>query len=467
MHASPSSASASAQTSTASERERQAADLAERERVFELNPKQYDFVYDDTHKFVAYIGGIGGGKSFAGAVKALRRMIEQPGSLGLIGAPTYPMLRDATMRSVFDIIPRALFASFNKSEGLLRLKNGSEALFRSSDDPDSLRGPNYAWFWLDEAPLCGYYVWKVMKGRLRQSGYATQGWVTGSPHGQDGYYEDFERDLKPAHKLYRASTYENAHNLPPHFIEDLGYTGQFALQEIEGLFVSFEGLVYAFRQEWHVAEWATERPRPRTRIGGVDWGFTNPAVALPLYVDGDDRAYVLDEFYERQAGFKGVSAAIVNFTQRYGIQTWYCGPDEPEHISELNALFGREHLPARAVAASDDINPGLDTVRRQLALRPDTTTGLMLSARCAQTRAEFRTYCYPAGGAAGDSTKRDPQEKPVKKFDHALDALRYCLHSALGGKTRHRDLPASAQEQLLKPAKTSDVGGIRILKKDW
>lgn len=26
---------------------------------FALNAKQYDFVYDDEHKFVAYIGGLG------------------------------------------------------------------------------------------------------------------------------------------------------------------------------------------------------------------------------------------------------------------------------------------------------------------------------------------------------------------------------------------------------------------------
>lgn len=437
----------------------------QRQRTFELNTQQYDFVYDDDHKFVGYIGGIGGGKSFAGGVKALRWMTEHPGSLGVIGAPTYPLLRDTTMRTVFEIFPEALIASFNKSDGHLKLANGSEALFRSMDEPDRSRGLNLAWFWLDEGPLCGYYAWQILKGRLRQRGFEPQAWITGSPKGRDRFAYDFELQPLPGHQLYHASTRDNAHNLPEGFIEDLGYTGQFALQEIEGQFVSFEGLVYAFQEPWHLAEWdETKKMRPQLRIGGVDWGFTNPAVALPIWVDGDDRAWLRDEFYQRQAGLAGLKAAVLDFTRRYGIATWYCGPDEPEHIQELNAEFGRQRLQARAVAATDDITPGIETVRRQMALRPDTTTGLKLSAKCAQTKAEFLTYQYPSGG---DGAKRDPQEKPIKKFDHAMDALRYALHTALGSKTRHRSFTTQQWQEMTKPAKVSNIGGITIKQRTF
>lgn len=468
-------------TSAASAARKQ-AEREDRERSFELNAKQYDFVYDDDHKYCAYIGGIGGGKSFAGAVKALRKAVELPGSLGLVGAPTYPMLRDATLRSVLDIFPPAFIVSFNKSEMLASCANGSEILFRSTDDSDKLRGPNLAWFWLDEGPLCGHYAWKVMKGRLRQAGFTapdvTQGWITGSPKGEDEFYEDFEAEPKPGHQLYRASTRENAHNLPPTFIEDLGYTGKFAQQEIEGLFVTFDGLVYEFRSDWHLGEWqggadsanpGVER-RPRLKIGGVDWGTTNPAVALPMWVDYDDRVFVRDEYYERGAGFLGnaptvgeggLSKAVLDFTREYGIETWYCGPDEPGHITALNAMFGRHGVRARAVAANDDIIEGITTVRQYMAPRRDGTTGFKLSARCAQTRAEFRTYCWPSAAEG----KRDPQEKPVKRFDHAMDGGRYAIHSALGLLNKHRSLPT---EGLLEHGpRVSEIGGIRIYKKTF
>lgn len=449
--------------------------------AIELNDKQYAFVYDDTSKYVAYLGGIGAGKSFAGAVKALRRAIEHPGSLGLIGAPTYPMLRDATMRSVWQVFPEVVIANYNKTDGVLQLVNGSEILFRSTDDADRLRGPNLAWFWLDEGPLCGYYAWRVLKGRLRQAGYEVQGWLTGTPHGEDAFYQDFEQEPQPGHTLYRASTRENLHNLPSTFIEDLGYTGNFALQEIEGLFVSFEGLVYEYRPEWHNGEWVATGEdgnprRPALKIGGVDWGYSNPAVALPMYVTSEDVVYLLDEFYERNVGLTGTSQtvgeggqseAILQFTRKYGIETWYCGPDEPEHISALNAMFSRANLRSRAVPANDEIVPGIETVRRQMAQRPDaqrSSTGFKLSARCVNTKMELRTYRYP--NASNRVGARDPQDKPVKAFDHAMDAARYAIHTALGDRALRSNTDLSTIYASAKKSMT-DIGGIRVLRRTF
>ena len=48
-----------------------------------------------TARFSFYVGGRGAGKSYAGALRAIMATQAQPGSLGLVGAPTHPMLRDA------------------------------------------------------------------------------------------------------------------------------------------------------------------------------------------------------------------------------------------------------------------------------------------------------------------------------------------------------------------------------------
>jgi len=75
-----------------------------------------------------------------------------------------------------------------------------------------------------------------------------------------------------------------------HRIEDLGYAGQFADQEIEGLFVAFDGLVYTFdgSTEGHLKGW--DGASFGRTIGGIDWGYTNPADALVVGLDGDRRA---------------------------------------------------------------------------------------------------------------------------------------------------------------------------------
>ena len=60
-----------------------------------LHAVQADFV-SCRERFTLYVGGIGSGKTWAGAVRAIATAWEQPGALGLIGAPTNTMLRDTT-----------------------------------------------------------------------------------------------------------------------------------------------------------------------------------------------------------------------------------------------------------------------------------------------------------------------------------------------------------------------------------
>jgi terminase large subunit-like protein len=396
--------------------------------TWDLNPIQWDFVTSQA-RFAFYVGGIGAGKTFAGAVRTICWAVEHPGSLGLIGAPTYPMLRDATARIFFALLPTALIATQVKAEERLVLVNGSEILLRSMESPDRARGLNLAWFWLDEAPLCGYYAWQVLKGRLRQRGFATAGWATGTPHGRDGFARDFELARRPRHALFRASTLTNAHNLPPDFIEELGYTGAFARQEIEGQFVAFEGLVYPFEAGIHVRE-ASQGQRWQRVVGGIDWGYTNPAVGVVVGLDGDGRAWQLDEFYMRRAALhETLLPALAELTRRHGVSVWYCGPDEPEHIVALNALLAEEGLHARALAGRNAVRAGIQTVTALLAARGDGTRGLLVAPRCVNTIAEFTQYAY---APTHDGATRDASEVPIKQHDHAMDALRYCLHTALG-----------------------------------
>lgn len=407
---------------------------AEHEARWALNPVQEGFVRC-ADRFSFYVGGIGAGKTFAGAVRSILRAFDHPGSLGLIGAPTYPMLRDVTERTFFELLPRAAMRGFNKTQHHLVLTNGSEILFRSADQPDRIRGLNLAWFWLDEAPLCGHYAWEVLKGRLRQRGCEPAGWATGSPKGRDGFARDFELAPLPGHRLFRASTRANLRNLPPGYIEDLGYTGAFADQEIEGLFVAFEGLVYTFdaAEDGHRRAPAPGTVFPRV-IGGIDWGYTNPAAALVFGLDGDRRAWQIAECYQRRAGLTEVLLpAVLELTRAHGVQVWYCGPDEPEHIAALNAALARENLPCRACAADNAVVPGIQTVSSLLAKRADGTRGLYVCPACTATIAEYGAYQY---APAPDGGRRDPAEHPLKQSDHAMDATRYALHSELSQTAR-------------------------------
>ncbi|HEX9037322.1 MAG TPA: terminase family protein [Ktedonobacterales bacterium] len=394
---------------------------------WKLNPAQWAFVHSDA-RFSFYVGGIGAGKTFAGAARSIVRAMEDPGSLGLIGAPTFPMLRDATQRTFLGLLPRELIKVYARAEERLLLVNGSEILFRSLDTPDRARGLNLAWFWLDEAPLCGYYSWQVLKGRLRQAGRHTAAWATGTPRGHDGFARDFEARPARGHTLVRAATWTNAHNLPLDYIASLGYTGAFAQQEIEGQFVAFEGLVYAFDPTpgAHVRDPEERSATGWARVvGGVDWGYTHPTAGLVFGVDGDGLHWQLDEFYQRRASLdETVLPALVEMTRRWSVAEWFCGPDEPEHIAALSAALARAGLSARVTRAENSVRAGIQTVASLLARRPDGQPGLVVAPRCVHTRAEYRQYQWAA--ATGE---RDPAEQPLKQRDDAMDATRYALHS--------------------------------------
>ena len=84
---------------------------------------------------------------------------------------------------------------------------------------------------------------------------------------------------------------------------------------------------------------------------------------------------------------------------------------------------------ARRKAADNSITTGIQTVSRLLGTRGDGTRGLYVDQRCAHTIAEFGSYQY----ATKEASERNPDEKPLKQNDHAMDAARYCLHTKLGG----------------------------------
>ncbi len=52
------------------------------------------------NRFKGFSGPIGSGKSQALCQEAIRMSYMNPGRLGLLGAPTYPMLRDATQAAL-------------------------------------------------------------------------------------------------------------------------------------------------------------------------------------------------------------------------------------------------------------------------------------------------------------------------------------------------------------------------------
>ena len=66
-------------------------------------PSQRRF-HDSTFRFKGFSGPIGSGKSQALCHEAIRLSYLNAGRMGLLAAPTYGMLRDATQRALIEIL---------------------------------------------------------------------------------------------------------------------------------------------------------------------------------------------------------------------------------------------------------------------------------------------------------------------------------------------------------------------------
>src|SRR5260370_23186433 len=92
-------------------------------------------------KYKGFSGPIGSGKSYAFAYEALINAYLNPGLMGLVGAPTFPMLRDATQRTFFEIleIEKIRFTHLKGENKIVLTDNGSNIAVRSLDSFEPLR----------------------------------------------------------------------------------------------------------------------------------------------------------------------------------------------------------------------------------------------------------------------------------------------------------------------------------------
>ena len=369
-----------------------------------LFPRQMRFVKDQ-RPYPAYIGGIGSGKSFAGAAKVVSRI--QRKELGMIAAPTYPMLRDATRRALLDMLETAgIGYELHKTENVITIpRYKHEILCRSLDNPDTLRGPNLAYAWIDEGAMIAHEGWRIVKGRTR-AGDNPQAWVTSTPKGRNYVWEEWERDatgneFDPTHPLYRVKTTENYH-LPDDWAEGLGYTDQFYDQEIGGEFVSFDGLIYqgftrAAVQRVDCDGWAT--------LLGIDIGSRNPTAILTIRRNGDGRYHIERELYQRDLDSDEITDAVTATMKDTGASVAYVDPSAKAYIDSWRKR-GLQVKPA-----NNDVMRGIQIVQAAWA------DGMTVDPSCVNTIAEAESYRWSDGD----------KDQPVKQGDHAMDAGRYAL----------------------------------------
>jgi len=201
-----------------------------------------------------------------------------------------------------------------------------------------------------------------------------------------------------------------------------------AAARLRGEYVTLEGAVYEFSRTHNTCE-PFEIPRDWIRYRGIDFGTRNPFCCLWGALSPDGILYIYREHYQAQWTLKQ-HAEVIREMEGWEwddkAQAWtaedpemfelsWADPEDPQQLMQCNEEHDLDVTPAiKAVLA------GIDDVSTRLGKGPDGKHGLIVFNSCPKTINEFSGYVWADG-----SNKTDKPDRPKKKNDHGMDALRY------------------------------------------
>ncbi len=376
------------------------------------------------------MGGVGSGKTLTGIHECIRLLQDNPESDGLIGAPTFPMLRDAILAAWFDFVHPSLYQFKRGDQQIIWKPTGRCIFLKTCGDPDRARGPTVAWFWIDEAALLlRLRVWNIFSARVRcPRARRLVKFATTSPNGLNWLVRLFNT-ADPAYFTVRARTADNK-KLPEDYERSLRvmYGEEFAAQELDAQIIDLRGLAWPVHPKVHGRlSLAEMKARCVAFFGGMDWGFRNPSALIVGGVDRDLRWHLLDEHYVQGVERGEVAAQAKKMTEQWGVTCWWSDHD-PEGISQCEKLG----VPVRrAPKAAGDVEAGIQHFRSLLSVRLDGEPRVYVNQGLKHWHHENEGYKFPTSEAAEKARRtagQDAPELPVgANGDHEMDATRYMV----------------------------------------
>lgn len=318
-----------------------------------------------------------------------------------------------------ELEPIILHKNEQLSEIICKNKNGDKTFLklRSWENVEKMRGKKSDFNLFDEvAKYKNFWLYKEEVLRATISDYIGRELYMSTPRGFNHFYDLYNLENQDKdYKSFHFTSYDNPflakselETAKRQMTED-----RFA-QEYLADFRKTEGLVYKeFNREQHLFDEAGfdgEIHQISKVIGGIDFGFNNPACILTIEKDKDDNYWVVDEWYKTQQ----TDAQIADYVSALKLNEVYPDPESASGIEELK----RRNVNIRDVIKNkDSIRNGINTIRELFK-----SNRLFISSSCRNLIWELETYSYP-----DKKPDKNTEEKPIKENDHAVDALRYAL----------------------------------------
>lgn len=394
-----------------------------------LSDKQYEHI-DDTTRHLMIQGSAGSGKTIFACTKVILYALKYPNSRIGVFRQTLPSLRETSWLEIRSVLDKYnIEYKENKSNGLITLTNGSTISFTPLDDEKKIRSLNLDFVYVEQAEEISEEAFIELDLRIRNEN-------------SKKYYGQMLLVVQPSQKthwLYRLfyqtkvndSDYSKIHfsYLDNPFLPEEQAKVYEGLKETnyEKYLTHTKGLWVTNSKQIFTTNWSVgfDRRYFNYYVGGVDYGYNNPACFLLCGVY-DDEFYVLGEVYKAEMTtsefLEEIEHLLSRFELRYeDIESVYADSADPESIE----VFCRHGL--NTYGSVKNVKAKIDTARE---------TKIHIKEDCVNLIRELPMYEW--------KKNKDGEllEEPVKKNDHSVDALCYAIYGVRGELSR--DKPASS-----------------------
>jgi phage terminase large subunit len=414
---------------------------------FLYTPQPYQAAFHaDPAKYRAFFGGYGSGKTKTSVMEIIKHVLETPNGATLMGAQTIPQLEQTNMKEFLESFPRPLVKAYHKQKMYVDVVNGHRVLFRTLDDETKIRSLNLTAFHIEEASTVPESIFVQLQTRLRSdatkrhkgilSSNPDVNWIrskfllqSANIQGATQKYFIDPKEINPSFSTHIAATHLNRF-LPPDFFEvtAMGKPDWWVKRYLEGSFDYSEGMVYPMLSQ-HIIEPFDIIDKIKSEgwevFAGADFGLRDPTVLLMAAIDPKDgTVYVFDEHYEAGKPVSHHAGIMKEMMQPIpqGLMRQPVGDPSGQQRSknDLRSLFS--HYAEYGIHFKPGFNRIEDGIQKVYSYFVHGK--LKIFNTCHNLIKEGVEYKYKLQEL---DDKKNSDEKPVDKNNHAMDTLRYII----------------------------------------
>lgn len=359
---------------------------------------------------IVNIGGARSSKSHSIAQLLILKADTERKKNIAITRKTMPALRMTAYRLVISLLKKyGLYnpKKHNKTEEYYEL-NSNRINFFSLDDPEKIKSTEFNYIWLEEANEFTYrdYITLLtrLSGRVKE-GEQNQIFLSLNPTDATGWIA--KKLITQSDVEVIKSTYKDNPFISSDYVtildelknQDENYYRIYALGE----WGNTKNLIYSNY------ELISKLPKnPDETIWGLDFGYNNPSCLVRVDFK-DKNPYIRGYFYETHLTNADIITRLKKtIPLRNRHQEIFADSAEPDRITEISREGFNIH------PAQKNVLRGIDTLKRYK---------LRITKDSADLIKEIQGYKWKT------TATEKPLEEPVKFNDHALDAVRYAMHS--------------------------------------